>query len=195
MPKMQNLTGMRFGRLLVVSQAEHNGKHIQWNTQCDCGNTKVIPTTNLVRGRSTSCGCLRKEVARERMTGSTPPRKLPEGHSALNILFSQYRRGAEARDLLFDLSLSELAWITKLNCYYCGAPPSQSISRRSSNGAYIYNGVDRLDNEHGYHPWNVVPCCGVCNRMKMALNYPEFIARIERIYLTHGKEPMPPFPR
>ena len=69
----EDLTGNRFGKLLVLQQAEdyiEGGKHrAQWLCQCDCGSDPII-----VRGYSlkrkkhptTSCGCLRKEKPKEK---------------------------------------------------------------------------------------------------------------------------------
>lgn len=54
------LTGKRFGRLLVISQ--HNDKGASfWACRCDCGNTKVVKGTSLLIGYTSSCGCLKNE--------------------------------------------------------------------------------------------------------------------------------------
>jgi hypothetical protein len=54
--KHKNLIGKKFGFLMVLKQ---NGKNIE--CKCDrCGSTTVKLTTNVVRGNTTSCGCLRK---------------------------------------------------------------------------------------------------------------------------------------
>lgn len=58
-----DLTGKRFGRLLIVSRAEHK-KSVRWNYQCDCGKIGVAYGTNLKRGLTKSCGCLRSEIHR-----------------------------------------------------------------------------------------------------------------------------------
>lgn len=56
-----DLTGRRFGRLLVVSEA---GRPVKlgriWNCQCDCGNRVVRAATMLLRekGAARSCGCI-----------------------------------------------------------------------------------------------------------------------------------------
>ncbi len=62
-----DLTGMRFGRLKVIGtagrKAQPSGKTcIAWNTQCDCGNKKVVIGLYLRSVRTASCGCLRKEI-------------------------------------------------------------------------------------------------------------------------------------
>lgn len=61
-----DLTGQRFSRLLVLKQAEQRlYNRTTWTCLCDCGNTKDIVGTNLVRGYSKSCGCFRIEVQSE----------------------------------------------------------------------------------------------------------------------------------
>lgn len=62
MSKINDLTGQRFGKLLVLERAENDkfGK-TRWLCQCDCGNQKIITGASLSRGLTTSCGCNRKE--------------------------------------------------------------------------------------------------------------------------------------
>lgn len=62
------LTGLRFGRLTVISESEPRtfpcgAKQTMWICKCDCGNAVIVTAGNLRRGHTTSCGCLRKEVA------------------------------------------------------------------------------------------------------------------------------------
>jgi hypothetical protein len=65
--KLQDLTGQRFTRLVVIERAE-NDKHgnTQWRCKCDCGNEAVVLPTDLKRNRK-SCGCLRRETAAKHM--------------------------------------------------------------------------------------------------------------------------------
>lgn len=51
----------RFGRLLVLCVAER-GKHPKVLCRCDCGREKIVQVDNLRRGRTQSCGCLRREL-------------------------------------------------------------------------------------------------------------------------------------
>lgn len=68
---MRDLTGERFGRLLVISRAEDavtisSGKkrtRRRWLCKCDCGNTKVVYHDNLLGDKTHSCGCIQKEAA------------------------------------------------------------------------------------------------------------------------------------
>ena len=67
MAYFNDLTGEKFGRLLVIGKATERAKNgkIRWNCQCDCGNEKTIPVSDLTQRRSTSCGCLRSETRKK----------------------------------------------------------------------------------------------------------------------------------
>lgn len=72
MPKVKDLTGKRFHRLVVLgfSHKNKNRKYF-WKCKCDCGNELIIPSYNLVSGNTKSCGCLNKEkmIARKKTHG------------------------------------------------------------------------------------------------------------------------------
>lgn len=60
--KKIDLTGQRFGRLVVVKESEHRIKgNITWECLCDCGNRKDVIGKSLKSGNTKSCGCLGKE--------------------------------------------------------------------------------------------------------------------------------------
>lgn len=62
-----NLTGKRFGRLLVLEEtSERKNKQIVWKCQCDCGNIVNVRSGSLKSGRTTSCGCYQKEMVSKR---------------------------------------------------------------------------------------------------------------------------------
>lgn len=61
MAKLRNLTGQRFGRLIVIERAENQGKRVMWKCKCDCGSVITTRMDNLTRGGSQSCGCYNKE--------------------------------------------------------------------------------------------------------------------------------------
>jgi len=66
-----DVTGQRFGRLVVLKKGDRDKRGVMWICQCDCGNTKSIFTHHL-RFQTRSCGCLSKELLRKR-TGSNNP--------------------------------------------------------------------------------------------------------------------------
>lgn len=75
MPARLNLTGRKFGRLVVLSDAGNN-RHGQsrWSCRCDCGNELTTTGGYLANGDTRSCGCLHDDVAGARYRGkSTGP--------------------------------------------------------------------------------------------------------------------------
>lgn len=59
--KFIDLTGKRFGKLVVIEKAEKKGKDYLWKCKCDCGTKKKILGNNLRAGYIVSCGCSIKE--------------------------------------------------------------------------------------------------------------------------------------
>jgi len=60
----QDLTGKRFGKLVVLEKSENRRRgHYLWICQCDCGNICEKPTGELNAGTATSCGCSWRQPA------------------------------------------------------------------------------------------------------------------------------------
>ena len=53
----ESLIGKRFGKLVVIEQAESKANQRRWLCKCDCGGTYVAATWSLTHGHTTSCGC------------------------------------------------------------------------------------------------------------------------------------------
>ncbi len=138
-------TGVRFGRLVALSQAERTkaGK-TQWNCICDCGNTKIVATSNLVTGGTTSCGCFAEE--RHKVSRRTHGmRQTPE-----------YKSWSESRQRCNNPSNSNYKdyggrgirvcekWDQSFESFFAdmGAKPSMSHS------------IDRIDVNGHYEPGN-----------------------------------------
>jgi hypothetical protein len=59
-----DLTDERFGRLTVIERNGWKGnKERAWSCRCDCGVEVTVSGMVLRSGRSTSCGCLKRELA------------------------------------------------------------------------------------------------------------------------------------
>ncbi len=70
MSRVRNdLTGKRFGRLVVLARAENIGKEVAYLCQCDCGNTTTARGHLLSSGQTTSCGCARKGAEHTKARG------------------------------------------------------------------------------------------------------------------------------
>lgn len=69
MAKIKDLSGQRFGRLLVLyDTSERKRGNVVWHCRCDCGNEVDIRGGNLISGNTTSCGCYSRECIVERST-------------------------------------------------------------------------------------------------------------------------------
>lgn len=65
MGMLVDLTGQRFGRLVVLHKEEIRGRkghtNAVWRCRCECGGEIVAYSMNLRRGNTTSCGCYSRE--------------------------------------------------------------------------------------------------------------------------------------
>ncbi len=175
----KNLVGERFGYLLVVEKIDDTisssgkNKYITYNCICDCGVIKAIKGASLTSKKTVSCGCYNKSKNKKEF-----------GESSFNKLFRTYKRNAQKANRNFNLSVDDFKILTKGNCTYCGESPKSICSGVRSNGEYIYNGIDRVDNSIGYILSNCVSCCSTCNHSKATLTKEEFYNWIERVYNT-----------
>ena len=99
MQRLELRPGQRFNRYAIVGYAgvSSNGK-TQWLCRCDCGNERIVVGSNLSNGHIKSCGCLKAEVAKARMTthGHHPTGKqTPEYTTWCNIKIRCYNTEAD----------------------------------------------------------------------------------------------------
>ena len=147
--KLVDLTGQRFGRLVVLRRADNIGRQTAWLCKCDCGNESIVLGYALRRGTIQSCGCGRNEAARER--GKVNARK----HGGIGTRLYSIWRGM------------------KLRCYN---PKAKAYHRYGGRGITLCdewrhdfatfrdwalnNGyadnltIDRINNDRGYSPEN-----------------------------------------
>src|SRR4051812_15947702 len=59
MPKLIDMTGRRYGKLVVVafSHATPNKQNHYWMCRCECGVEKLVLGKSLRTGHTESCGC------------------------------------------------------------------------------------------------------------------------------------------
>ena len=173
---MANLTGKTFGKLTVVERdySKSSERGIYWITQCSCGNTKSIRSTNMTRGRTVSCGCYNKEKRTN---------VKPHGEANFNKTYADYQRGANKRGYSFSLTKDQFREITSKKCHYCGIEPKEYTKYGGNpNGLYLHNGIERVNNNLGYEYENCVPCCKTGNRAKDTMTLVEFERWIRRLY-------------
>ncbi|NTI80473.1 hypothetical protein [Rhizobium rhizogenes] len=97
MGELIDITGMRFGRLVVIDRAENKGDtRARWHCICDCGGEKTTSGKNLRTGITQSCGCLGLEWAREmgaspEYTAANAERIVSHGHKRRAGKSPEYR--------------------------------------------------------------------------------------------------------
>lgn len=172
-----DLIGKRFNRLTVLDLAYiDKHKKAYWKCVCDCGNFVIARGAGLKCNDNQSCGCYNRELlSRE-----------PTGVPAFNKIFYAYKKNANRKGLTFDLTEDYFKKLINKNCYYCGNEPN-NISRSRKN-IYIYNGIDRIDNNKGYTIENSIPCCLWCNYAKRERSVEDFEKWIEKLYNYSIKE-------
>jgi len=162
-------TGSVYGKLTVIERADElTRKGAYWLCQCSCGNKAIVLGQNLRHGETKSCGC---------------SVRLPPGEGAFRLLFRRVKKQARDRDLVFKLGRDDTRRMMKQACFYCGIEPRQTSGHATQryNGSFIYNGLDRLDNNKGYTIDNVVACCRTCNFAKGTLSQNDFLSWLDRV--------------
>ena len=102
--------------------------------------------------------------------------------SSQNYVYTAYKIAAKKRGYAFDISFEYFIELCEKPCFYCGKEKSNVRKVDDKFKAeWFYNGIDRKNNNLGYINNNVVSCCKLCNKIKSALDYNEFIDHIYNI--------------
>lgn len=176
MPRKIDYTGKKYGALTLLAQVREGsaGMGVVWLAQCDCGKTREVIAKDVSRGRLLTCGSCQLKYE---LRGSGRSRK-NKTDTAKRQVYAAYVRSAITRGIKWELIPEQFIKITQKNCTYCGTIPSNNWKRMG----YMYNGVDRIDNTEGYTLDNCIPCCTMCNKMKMDHNLFDFLSKVSKIY-------------
>jgi len=184
--KIENLLGQKFNRLIVIEKVIIDNK-VQWKLQCSCENKTIVGPFKSIRfrsGHTKSCGCLAKETASKNATER-------------NYLTRQYEPIEAASRLVFlakyndgTLTFDQFHTMSQMICTYCGKQPSNkrtAINNQSDksfnkeDSVFIYNGLDRIDNNLPHNIDNCQTACWECNRARRKLPLTDFISHIDLI--------------
>lgn len=148
--------------------------------KCDCGEIlKKVVLSNLKDNSVKSCkNCSFKnrELNKEKTVSQL---EQLYNHDIVN------RCKQSKKEIINNLSFNDFKTLVNQNCYYCNDEPR--ISTKFKNRKYLnteelkVNGIDRIDSNLGYSIENCVPCCTVCNKMKLDLKQSDFFLKIEKI--------------
>lgn len=176
--------GQQVGDFTIVSYDLDNKTYM---LQCKCGNTSIGDSTHVTRKISnlmaegfTACMQCYYKYKSEFSNRTAKNAEL----FVHKDVYREYVKKAKERNVVFELSLEELAPLFKSDCFYCGNPPSNKRTRDTGLTAY-YQGIDRVDNTLGYIQDNVVPCCKYCNAFKLDRTKEEFLSHVEKVYLLN----------
>lgn len=149
----RDLTGRRFGRLVVVRQ---NGKYLRklrWDCICDCGCEINVIGCNLTNGGTSSCGCVgaEKTVARNK----TMAKHGMGGTRTYDTWFSMIQRCSKPDDANYSArGITVCSWLKASPKNFrslIGEKPETAKRRRLS--------VDRINTNGSYS-------CGNCEECK-----------------------------
>lgn len=177
-----DLTNQKFGRLTAIRpDYTPRKKHdTYWLCTCGCGKEHFVTSYHLRHGMIKSCGCLSAEATKRRQQKS--PRQ-----TNIHSLFLSYKKSAQVRGISFELAKSDCEELFEQNCFYCDSSPARERKVHKNQNepgredGFLYNGIDRRNNELGYTLENCVPCCSRCNYAKRDIDESEFVAWLDQI--------------
>jgi hypothetical protein len=180
--KSKNITNLKFNKLTAIKIVEKpdyiksKQRSSWWICKCDCGNEKIVRSTELLRGDTKSCGCGNKYENSWRYKGVG---KLAQGK------FSHIKYNAIRRNLEFSISI-EYAWELFLKqkgkCFYTNL----DIELKTRNSGHMTASLDRIDSSLGYIEGNVVWVHKHINIMKNEYSHNYFLQLCNLIVVNHG---------
>lgn len=148
--KLEDLTGKRFGRLVVVERADTTNVSTRWKCKCDCGKDCIVLAQNLKKGHTTSCGCYREEIR--------PKQQLKHGYRHTRI-YGVYGKLKDRCTNPDNPSYERYGGRGITICDEWANDPKAFCEWAYSNGyredaEYGECTIDRIDNDKGYSPDN-----------------------------------------
>jgi hypothetical protein len=144
MPKMRDLTGLTFTRLLVLYRDGSIARRPAWLCLCQCGNKVRVRAGSLLGGHHRSCGCLQRERASE-VKKTHGQSKSPE-----------YKAWCQMRERCSNSSLDRWdhyggrgirvcdRWMNNFPAFFADLGPRPTPE----------HSLDRIDNDGNYEPGN-----------------------------------------
>ena len=203
-----DITNQHFNDWVALYRTENIGTKVAWVCECQlCGKIKPVSKISLSNGTSKNCGCKRESAKILKRSeavrhfddkGNVIEKRCfrcgqwlsienfwknssqKDGYcgecikcqnTAKENRYNIYKKGAKSRGLSFELSKEDFYSITSKPCEYCGDLNN-------------YNGIDRRDSSEGYILSNCVPCCEICNKMKLDYDINSWLAHMTKI-LNH----------
>ena len=147
--RLIDLTGRRFGRLVVVSRAENDRcGPLRWHVKCDCGEERVVQGDNLRSGHTTSCGCHHREMLSARRGD-----KSPTWNPKLTQKDRDGRRLGTPANFAWKALAQQIRRRDRATCLACG-----------EHGTHVHHLEPWAPNRKlRYNPANLVALCKECH--------------------------------
>ena len=136
--KIKDISGQKFNKLTAIRIVSH--KPVKWECKCECGNTHIVSTSNLVTGAVKSCGCMHHGKIKHN-----------QSFTRLYRIYAKMKRRCYVKD---DVAYARYGgrgiyicdeWLNSFDAFSKWA---------YENGYEDSLSIDRIDNDKGYYPDN-----------------------------------------
>jgi hypothetical protein len=143
--KKIDISGKRFGKLVVIKQGKNIGIKTAWLCKCDCGNQCIVRTNDLVQNKHKSCGCLQVESVTKHGETHHSGERSPEYQAWVNMKSRCYNsNGPRFKDWGGrGITVCE-RWKNSFENFL------EDMGRRPTPD----HSIDRIDNNKDYSPEN-----------------------------------------
>ena len=206
-----NLTGQKINDWKIFYRTINNNQNkVMQVCECQlCGKIKPVKGTDITSERSKNCGCKREIIKIQKRDAAIRKRdsqgNIVEKHCSkcdnwlplesfyknkttkdgyanickdcsspknnIERYIHQYKNNAQRRNINFNLTNEEFISIISQPCYYCGIKPTKDK----------LIGIDRIDSSKDYIIENCVPCCEMCNKMKLNYSVSDWLNHMKKI--------------
>ncbi len=172
----EDISGKRFGKLLVTTPFDKKNRTWRWTCICDCGNKTIAYVSKLKNGCKTSCGCGKYENIKPKYG------KEHHGWTGYEEIYGSYwkqlQASAKERNIKFQLTI-EYAWNLFLEqnrkCALSGIELKFPKQQREKSKFKNKPSLDRIDSSKGYIKGNVQWVDTRINYMKLDHDQSEFL--------------------
>lgn len=143
--------GKKFNRLTVIEVSSRTKKgEAKYLCICECGNEIKTPTArNLIKGITKSCGCLQKEVAREKFLDRNVKYKHYKNKKELTVYYNMKKRCYNEDDRAY-------CWYGGRGVVMCDSWLESFDNFFEDMGKIPFSNaqLDRIDGDGNYEPSN-----------------------------------------